>query len=67
MMLENLAVREKLERPIIRVFQRHPGNNMPEAQEIVKVRQQPYSEGLLFPRLYFFIVARLPNLPCQFE
>lgn len=33
----DLQVHEKLDRPIIRVFQRHPGQNMPEAQEIVKV------------------------------
>ena len=33
----DLMSHERLERPIMKVFQRHPGNNMPEAQEIVKV------------------------------
>ncbi|XP_064649719.1 tektin-like protein 1 isoform X2 [Lineus longissimus] len=32
----DLTTREKLDRPIFRVFQRHPGTQMPEAQEIVK-------------------------------
>lgn len=32
----DLGIREKLHRPIINVFQRHPGTNLPEAQEIVK-------------------------------
>ena len=34
----DLMRHERLDRPIMKVFQRHPGNNMPEAQEIVKVR-----------------------------
>jgi hypothetical protein len=29
--------RERLDRPIITTFQRHPGTNLPEAQEIVRV------------------------------
>jgi hypothetical protein len=41
-MMKDIECREKLARPIIRVFQRHPGNNMPEAQEIIKS-----SDGLL--------------------
>lgn len=28
---------ERLDRPIIRTFQRHPGNQLPEAQQTVKV------------------------------
>ena len=34
----DLMSHERLDRPIMKVFQRQPGNNMPEAQEIVKVR-----------------------------
>ena len=34
----DLSVQEKLDRPIVKVFQRHPGTNLPEAQEMVKVR-----------------------------
>lgn len=33
----DLLSHERLDRPIIRVFQRHPGNNVPEAREILKV------------------------------
>ena len=33
----NLNLYEKLERPIIKTFQKHPGNQVPEAQEIHKV------------------------------
>lgn len=32
----NLNLYEKLERPIIKTFQKHPGNQVPEAQEIHK-------------------------------
>lgn len=34
----NLQTYERLDRPIIKNFQRHPGNQVPEAQEIIKVR-----------------------------
>ena len=33
----DLGNRERLDRPVIKMFQRHPGTNLPEAQEIVKV------------------------------
>lgn len=33
----NLFTYENLDRPIIKSFQRHPGNQLPEAQEIHKV------------------------------
>lgn len=33
----NLTTYEKLERPIIKTFQKHPGNQVPEAQEMHKV------------------------------
>jgi hypothetical protein len=33
----NLNLYEKLERPIIKTFQKHPGNQVPEAQDIHKV------------------------------
>eukprot|EP00745_Piridium_sociabile_P000311 TRINITY_DN102025_c0_g1_i1.p1 TRINITY_DN102025_c0_g1~~TRINITY_DN102025_c0_g1_i1.p1 ORF type:complete len:415 (-),score=104.00 TRINITY_DN102025_c0_g1_i1:137-1381(-) len=36
MMNADLFCRERLERPIITVFQRHPGNQLPEAQDIIK-------------------------------
>jgi hypothetical protein len=33
----NLQTYERLDRPIIKTFQRHPGNQVPEAQEIIRV------------------------------
>ncbi len=33
----NLNTYERLDRPIIKNFQKHPGNQVPEAQEIQKV------------------------------
>lgn len=32
----DISTRERLNRPIISVYQRHPGTNLPEAQEIVR-------------------------------
>ncbi|PAA62177.1 hypothetical protein BOX15_Mlig015195g1 [Macrostomum lignano] len=45
----DLKAREKLDRPIIRVYQRHPGNQVPEAQEIIKARNY-YEDSLLTTR-----------------
>jgi len=33
----NLKISERLDRPIIRTFQRHPGNQVPDAQITAKV------------------------------
>lgn len=33
----NLQTYEKLDRPVMRTFQRHPGNQVPEAQKISEV------------------------------
>ena len=35
-----LKISERLDRPIIRTFQRHPGNQVPEAQNTAKVIQK---------------------------
>ncbi|KAK7094966.1 tektin-like protein 1 [Littorina saxatilis] len=35
-MSADLFTRERLTRPLLRVFQRHPGNQLPEAQDIIK-------------------------------
>ena len=32
-------IAERLDRPIIRTFQRHPGNQVPEGQMIAKVKK----------------------------
>ena len=32
----DLTTRERLDRPMVQVHQRHPGNQLPEAREIVK-------------------------------
>lgn len=33
----NLMTYEQLDRPVMKSFQKHPGNQVPEAQEIAKV------------------------------
>lgn len=32
----DIATRERLDRPMVKVFQRHPGTQLPEAQEIIR-------------------------------
>lgn len=43
---KDLELRERLNRPVIKVVQRHPGNQMPEAQYIVRVCDKLSAEFL---------------------
>jgi len=45
----HLKISERFDRPVIRTFQRHPGNQLPEAQMTIKVNKT------LFFFLYFII------------
>lgn len=40
----NLSINEQLDRPVIKSFQKHPGNQLPEAQEIIKVIKKYWKE-----------------------
>lgn len=39
-MSSDLMTRERLDRPLVRVFQRHVGTQLPDAREIIKVCPQ---------------------------
>lgn len=47
----DLMTHERLDRPIMKVFQRHPGTQVPEAQEIIKVKPSSQRDASSCERL----------------
>ena len=52
----DITTREKLTRPVVRMYHRHPGNELPEASELGKVWEQIKREfGWMNNHLMLFV------------